>query len=111
MNKVLDRYIAFEVNNPTKDVHLGGEVDNWTEYKRAWACVEDVTSRNQETAEDEMRVVKHPCRVYIRYDDSIVSDMRVRLLDRDGRLLQITSQPAEIGRRAFTEFSAMEFSV
>jgi head-tail adaptor len=46
----------------------------------------------------------------VRYDDGITAMMRIVMLDRDDRILQIVTKPAEIGRREAMEFTAEDYS-
>jgi head-tail adaptor len=49
--------------------------------------------------------------VQMHYYASINATMRVVMLDRDNRLLQIVSVPAELGRRQGLEFMCEAYSV
>jgi SPP1 family predicted phage head-tail adaptor len=107
----LDRYIRIESKTVTNDPEFGGEVITWTTHKECWASVQDILSNNQEATKTDLRLSTRPCKVQMHYDASINATMRVVMLDRDNRLLQIVSVPAEIGRRQGLEFIAEEFSV
>lgn len=107
----LDRRIRFEQKSVTKDANYGSEVITWTTYKEAWAQVLDVTARNQESTNSDLRLLKRPCKVLVRYDSGIDSTMRIVMLDRDDRVLQIVSKPAEVGRREAMEFMAEDYEV
>ena len=107
----LDRRIRFEQQTVTKDPNYGSEVVTWSTYKEAWAQIVDVTSRNQESTNSDLRLLKRPCKVTVRYDSNIDSNMRIIVLDRDDRVLQLVSKPAELGRREAMEFMAEDYEV
>jgi SPP1 family predicted phage head-tail adaptor len=106
----LDRRIRIEQKSVTQDANYGSEVITWTTYKECWAQVLDITSRMQESTNSDLRLLKRPCKVLVRYDDGITAMMRIVMLDRDDRILQIVSKPAEIGRREAMEFTAEDYS-
>ncbi len=106
----LDRYIRIEQKSVTNDPDFGSEVITWSTYKDCWASVQDVLANRQEATKTDLRLLTRPCKVLMRYDSTIDATMRLVLLDRDNRILQIVSAPAEIGRREATEFICEEFS-
>jgi SPP1 family predicted phage head-tail adaptor len=94
----------------TTDPDYGGETQDWVPHKTAKANVVDVTTRQQEETKSDLRQLKHPCRVTMRYDDSITANMRIVVLDRGNRILNIVTQPTELGNRDGIEFMAEEYS-
>lgn len=104
----LDRYIRVEVKSVTKDPDYGSEVTNWVLHKHAWASILDVTTKMQESTNSDLRQLKQPTRIQMRYDPTIDVTMRIVVLDT-GRILNIVSQPAEIGRREAIEFMAENY--
>lgn len=107
----LDRYIRIEQKTVTNDPDFGSEVITWTTYKECWASVQDILANNQESTKTDLRLSTRPCKIVMHYDNGIDATMRIVMLDRDNRLLQITSVPAEIGRRHGLELMAEEYSV
>jgi SPP1 family predicted phage head-tail adaptor len=107
----LDRYIRIEQKTVTNDPDFGSEVITWSTYKECWASVQDILSNNQESTKTDLRLSTRPCKVQMHYDPSINETMRIVMLDRDDRLLQIVSVPAEIGRRQGLEFMCEAYSV
>jgi SPP1 family predicted phage head-tail adaptor len=107
----LDRYVRVEEKYTTYDTDFGAETVVWIEYKTAWASIMDITTKSQESTNSDLRQLKQPCRVKMRYDKNINADMRIVMLDRDERILQIISQPAELGRREGIEFMAENYEV
>jgi SPP1 family predicted phage head-tail adaptor len=107
----LDSYIRFEQKQVAIDPNYGSEVITWAEYRTAWARLDDVTTRQQESTESNLRLLKRPCRVTVRYDEGIDVTMRIVILDRGDRVMQIVSKPAEIGRREGLEFMAEDYEV
>lgn len=107
----LDRYVRVEKKQVSNNVDYGTEIVTWVEHVLAFARVMDVTTRMQEETEVDLRQLKRPCRVTMRYDNTITADMRLVMLDDDNRILQIVSSPAELGRRDGLDFFCEEFSV
>jgi SPP1 family predicted phage head-tail adaptor len=107
----LDRFIRIEYKVVTNDPDFGSEIVTWTKLKDCWASVQDILTNSQESTKTDLRLSTRPCRVQMHYDSSINETMRIVMLDRDDRLLQIVSVPAEIGRRQGIEFMCEEFSV
>ena len=106
----LDNYVRIEVKSATSDSDYGGEVVAWVPYAHAWASVTDITTRQQESTMSDLRQLKRPCRVMMRYNKNITTDMRIVMLDRDNRILEIVSKPAEIGRKEAIEFMAHDYT-
>lgn len=106
----LDRYIRIEKKTVIKDANYGSEVISWDTYKECWANVQDITTRMQESTNNDLRLLKQPCKVLVRYDNGIDATMRIVMLDRDNRILQIVTKPAEIGRKEAMEFTAEDYS-
>lgn len=107
----LDTPVSIQKKLITTNNDYGGEVVSWVEHKRAWAEITDLTTRMQESTTYDLRQLKQPRRVRMRYDNSITADMRLIILDSSDRILQIVSKPAEIGRREAIEFMAHDYSV
>jgi head-tail adaptor len=107
----LDRYVRVEQKTVTNDPDFGSEVITWSKYLTAWAKVEDILTNNQENTRSDLRLLTRPCKVVMRYNAGINATMRLVMLDRDNRILQIVTKPAEIGRREAIEFTCEEFSV
>lgn len=107
----LDSRVRVEQKVVSNDADYGSEVITWVKYKEAWASILDVTTKMQEETNSDLRLLKQPCRVQMRYDKNIDVTMRIVMLDRDDRVLQIVSQPAEIGRREAIEFMAENYDV
>jgi SPP1 family predicted phage head-tail adaptor len=107
----LKNHVRIEKLDPGSiDSDYGGATETWVIHKTAKANVVDITTRQQEETKSDLRQLKHPCRVTMRYDDTIKSDMRVVVLDRGNRILNIVTQPTELGNRDGIEFMAEEYS-
>lgn len=107
----LDRPIRVEKKQVTTDADYGGEVVDWVTHLTTWAKVTDIVSAVQEATNNDLRQLKRPCKVIMRYNDTITADMRLVMLDRDNRTLQIVNKPAEIGRKEAIEFTAHDYEV
>lgn len=106
----LDRYVRVEKPTVVKDDTYGSETITWVTHAEVWASVQDVLANRQEATKTDLRLLTRPCKVVMRYDSTINATMRIVLLDRDNRILQIVSAPAEIGRREALEMICEEFS-
>jgi SPP1 family predicted phage head-tail adaptor len=106
----LDRPIRIEQKVTTPDSDYGGEVVSWVTHLECFACIEDITTKMQEQTRSDLRLLKRPCKVTTRYVPTIDATMRVVMLDRDNRILQIVSKPAELGRKEALEFMAEDYS-
>lgn len=106
----LDQRIRFESLVIEQDPALGPQPGAWTEVATVWAEVRDVLPSKAESQVQGIRLGSKPVRVRVRYRVGLTSDMRIVQVDRSGRLLKITSGPAEIGRREAIELMAEEFS-
>lgn len=65
---------------------------------------------NAESVGNGLRLSYKPGVLYIRYRKDIRSDMRVVMHDEDDKLYEMSSEPAEIGRREWLEISIKEYS-
>lgn len=106
----LDRYVRVEKPTVTIDPNFGSQTITWITHTEVWASVQDVLANRQEATKTDLRLLTRPCKIVMRYDSTIDATMRIVLLDRDNRILQIVSAPAEIGRREAIELIAEEFS-
>lgn len=104
-----DRYVRIEQKTITNDPDYGSEIATWSTYKHAWAQVLDITSRQQESTNSDLRLLKRPCEVEMRYDAGVDATMRIVMLDRENRVLQIVNKPAEIGRRQAIKFMCEDY--
>lgn len=65
---------------------------------------------NSEAVAGGLRLSGRPARIRIRYMRNVTSDMRVVLHDDVDRVYEMTSEPAEIGRKEWLEFTIKAFS-
>jgi head-tail adaptor len=106
-----DRRITIEKPGTVDDPVYGPQPGGWTVFvARAPAEKKDDLPGNTETVENGLRLSGHPARIRMRYLRGITSDMRVIVHDEGDKLYEITSQPAELGRREGIEFTIKEFS-
>lgn len=107
----LDTQVRVERPVQTTDPDFGGNAGaTWETVITCWAGITDITSRMQEETKQDLRLLKRPCRVETRYLPQIDATMRLVVLDRDDRILQIVSKPAEIGRKEGLEFMAEDYT-
>lgn len=104
----LDKYVEVQVTATTKDPDYGSDITVWVKRNNAWASIQDITTRQQESTNSDLRQLKQPTRVRMRYDAGINVTMRIVVIET-GRILEIVSQPAELGRRDGIEFMAENY--
>jgi SPP1 family predicted phage head-tail adaptor len=107
----LDTPVRFEKQVEVPNTEFGGSDVTWVTHWECFAEVMDITTRQQESTLSDLRQMKRPCKVTFRYNDTIDSTMRVVVLDRQNRILQIVSKPAEIGRKEGMEMMCHDYSV
>jgi head-tail adaptor len=107
---ILDRLVRVELKTVTQDPDYGSQIETWTTYiTETWASIQDITANNQERTNSDLRQLTRPCRIRMRYFPDIDPTMRLVVLDRDDRVLQIVSKPAELGRKEGIEFMCEEY--
>lgn len=106
----LNQLIRFERPNRVVDPAYGPQPSTWEEVDTVWANVQDVLPSRSESVAAGIRIAARPARIRIRYRDDITSDMRIVLLDRGNRVMQIVAGPAELGNREGIELMATEYS-
>lgn len=107
----LDTPVRFERQVETPNGDFGGSDISWVTHMTCFAEVMDITTRMQESTKSDLRQMARPCKVTIRYNDTIDSTMRIIVLDRSNRMLQIVSKPAEIGRKEAMEMMCHDYAV
>ncbi|MDB5681467.1 MAG: hypothetical protein JWO16_1272, partial [Sphingomonas bacterium] len=96
----LDRRVRVE--RPVPDTELDGAGSGtWVLVTELWANVQDALPSRGERLADGISVASRPARVRMRFRSDITSDMRFVM---GGRIMQIISGPAELGRRDGLEF-------
>lgn len=105
-----DQRIRIEVRQTAADPDYGTPVITWVTFATVWAQVQEVLPSKAETQGNDVRVAHRPARIRLRYLAGITTDMRVVLLSRGNRVLQIIAGPAELGRKEGLEFMAEEYS-
>lgn len=101
----LNRLIRIE--RPIPDDSLDGAGSgSWQLVAQVSAEVQDVLPSRSERLADGFNIAARPARVRIRYRSDITPDMRFVM---DGRVMQIISGPAELGRREGLEFMVEEY--
>jgi SPP1 family predicted phage head-tail adaptor len=107
----LDSYIRIERKQVTNNSDYGSEQITWVKYYEGWAKLTEVTPKAQEETTESSRLLKRPCKMVIRYITGVNATMRVVLLDRSNRIMQIVSDGSELGRKEGLEFMLEEYSV
>lgn len=107
---VLDQRIRIEKVLTTSDADYGTPVVTWVAHATVWAQVQDVLPSKAEAQPNALRLTIGPSRIRTRYLAGVTAAMRVVLLTRGNRVLQIVTAPAELGRKEGLEFMAEEYS-
>lgn len=106
----LDRRITIQ-RPATINTEWGPQDGAWEDVAaRLPARVWDNRPSQSESVQGGLRLAKRPATVRIRYMRGLSSDMRVIVHDEEDRICEMTSEPAEIGRRESIEFTIQDFS-
>lgn len=108
----LDRRITLMKLGVVDDPVYGPQPGDWTVFGRPRIPAQrrDDLPSNTESVQNGLRMTNSPARVRIRYMRGVTSDMRVIMHDEEDREYEISSTPAEIGRREWLEFTIQEYS-
>lgn len=102
----LDRRVRIE--RPVPDTSLDGAGSgSWQLVEEVWASVQDMLPSRGERMAEGVNVASRPARVRMRYRADVSPSMRIVM---GARVMQITSLPAELGRREGIEFMVEEYS-
>lgn len=101
-----DRRIQIE--RPGADTSFDGAGSgSWAPVATVWAQVQDVLPSRGERLAEGINVASRPARVRMRFRADITPSMRFIM---GGRVMQIISGPAEIGRREAIEFMVEDYT-
>jgi head-tail adaptor len=106
----LDTPARIEQKLETPNTDFGGSDISWVAYiAKTFIELSDITTRMQEETNSDLRQMKRPCRVRMRYFPDLNSTMRIVILDRSDRILEIVSKPAELGRKEGLEMMCHDY--
>jgi SPP1 family predicted phage head-tail adaptor len=105
-----DRRIRIEYMQVTQETDYGTQVPTWLPLCQLAANIKEELPSKGEVVANGLKIARRTARIRTRYVSGITSDMRVVLLDRDNRLLQILTQPVELGRKAGLEFMVVDYT-
>jgi head-tail adaptor len=109
----MDRRITLQVQQSLVDPVYGPQPGGWVTFAaRIPAQKVDTLPGNQpmENTTNNGRVSTYRSRIRIRYMRGVTADMRVILHEETDSVYEITSPPAEIGRREWLEFTIGAYS-
>ena len=117
----LDRRIRIEVRSSTQEAAFGTRVNTWTEFASRHARVIDVLpGRGESMVAGTVKAGQRVYRIRLRWLSGLTADMRVKICPHGyvggsdwwtaTQPCKIVSGPAEIGRRAWMEITAMEYT-
>lgn len=101
------------IERPQADNSLDGAGSGeWVPIAMVWAQVQDKLPSRGERDGGGFSMATRPSRVRMHYRDDVTSDMRFVdvTTGRDGRIMQIISSPATIGRREAIEFMVEDYT-
>lgn len=104
----MDRLVRLE--QPIADESLDGAGSGtWELVAEIWAEIVDLlpSRTDGERVANGLYFAERPARVRIRYRTDITNAMRLVL---DGRVMQIVTMPAELGRREALELMVKDFN-
>ena len=106
------RLVRIERRVVAIDPEYGTQTESWEPLGAAISRVniQDVLPSRGENQYNGIDIAMRPARVRMRWRTDIDSSMRVVYLDRGNRIMEIISQPAEIGTREAIEFMVQEYS-
>lgn len=107
-----NRIVRVERPVAVVDPEYGTTITSWvpvSEFSRA--NVQDVLPSKGESAANGIDVSRRPARVRMRWRTDIDARMRLVFLDRENRIMEIVTEPAEFGDREAIEFMVVEYSV
>lgn len=105
-----DKPIRIEVPTITNGGEYGEQITTWTTYFEGFASCLDVLPGSREATNQDIRLTQRPVKIETQYMPGLTAKMRVTMLE-DGRVLQIVTPPAELGRKEASIFLAEEYSV
>lgn len=106
-----NRVLRVEKRVDVIDSEYGTTTVSWQAVSpRSWANVQDVLPSRGETLANGIDVSRRPARVRMRWRTDIDATMRIVFLDRENRIMEILTEPAEMGNREGIEFMAAEYS-
>lgn len=107
----LDRRLTLQRPGTVDDPVYGPQPGGWTDFAaRIPAQKWDLLPASTEVNGPAVQVSGHPARVRIRYMRGVTSDMRVVMHEETDVVYEMTSTPAEIGRREWLEFTIGDFT-
>ena len=108
----LDSLIRIERPVPGVELDAAGSGVWETVEEDVWAVIRDMLPSRGEKIADGINVAERPARVRMYFREDVTSDMRfVDTTDGiDGRIMEIVSGPARIGRREGLEFMVVDYT-
>lgn len=102
----LDRRIRIE-RPVADDAFDGAGAGSWSVVAEVWAQVQDLRPSRGDRPADGIDVRLRPARIRMRFRDDITPGVRIVF---GGRVMRILTGPAKLGRRAWLELVAGDYS-
>lgn len=106
----LNQRIRVEQRSSSQNAEDGSPVATWSTVTTLWAEVQEVLPSKGEGQAQGFKIATRPARVRTRYVSGITAAMRIVLLSRGDRVMQILSPPVELGNQNGLEFMVADFS-
>jgi head-tail adaptor len=103
----LDTRVRIERKTVTLDPAYGTQEVSWSLFANVWGEVRDVLPSRAERLAETITIANRPARVRVRYLPGLAADMRLII---GGRIMQIISGPAMLGRREAMELIVEDHS-
>lgn len=109
-----DRRVRFEVRSSTVDPDYGTQTPTWLPVaglEEVWVNIQDTLPSRAEMISQGVEQSYQPSRVRMQWTDvPINATMRIIDLDRGNRIMQVTTEAAEYGRREALEFMVNRYT-
>lgn len=103
----LNRLVTLMGKTSVQSPLTGAYTSTWTAIATVFAQVVDTLPSRAERVAEGVTIGNRPCRVRIRWRDDVTSAMRLRIGERE---LRIVGGPAMLGNREGIEFLAEELT-
>lgn len=106
-----NRIVRVEKRVETVDPEYGTTTTSWAALSpMCRANIQDVLPSKGESLANGIDVSRSPARVRMRWRTDIDATMRMIYLDRSNRVMELLTEPAELGNREAIEFMVAEYS-
>lgn len=106
-----NRLVRVERRVDEVDPEYGTTTTSWAAISPvSRANIQDVLPSKGEAASNGIDISRRPARVRMRWRTDIDATMRLVILDRGNMIMELVTEPAELGNREAIEFMVTEYS-